>query len=63
MSAKDTAQGYVGNGRLLLGIVLAVVTFPPFVGGRCFIMRRGRKSKKFRKGRHKSGCQHHFGGV
>lgn len=27
MSAKDTAQGYVGNDRLLLGIVLAVVTF------------------------------------
>lgn len=27
MSDKDTAQGYVGNDRLLLGIVLAVVTF------------------------------------
>lgn len=27
MSAKDTAQGYVGNDRTLLGIVLAVVTF------------------------------------
>lgn len=36
MSAKDTAQGYVGNDRLLLGIVLAVVTFPPFVGGQVF---------------------------
>lgn len=27
MSDKDTAQGYVGNDRLLLGIVLAVFTF------------------------------------
>lgn len=36
MSAKGTAQGYVENGRLLLGIILAVVTFPPFVGGQVF---------------------------
>lgn len=63
MSAKGTAQGYVENGRLLLGIILAVVTFPPFVGAGVLLCAEEEKVKNLEMAGTKAVANTILGGV